>query len=88
MTDSSLGSLSRWPQGGLDIRALRSMIREAFYPKWWKSKKVIRVNSDGSRTLVAKNDGECEDAATCADNEYSLDAVQFLAVFRARGANV
>jgi cytochrome c peroxidase len=80
-TDSVLGSMSRWPQGGLALDRYDQMIRKAFHPKWWKSKKVIRVNADGSKTLVAKNDGECEDVTTCAENEYSLLQYNFSLFF-------
>lgn len=79
-TDSVLGSLSRWPQPGLSFSRYDQMIKAAFYEKWWKSKKVIRVNADGSKTLVAKNDSECEDG-TCAENEYSLLQYNFSLFF-------
>jgi len=80
-TDSTLGAMSRWPQGGLVYARYDQMIRQAFSPKWWKSKMVIRVNADGSKTLVDKNNGECEDAATCTDNEYSLMKYNFSLFF-------
>ncbi|HEY6122404.1 MAG TPA: cytochrome c peroxidase [Pyrinomonadaceae bacterium] len=79
-TDSVLGSMSSWPHKGLSFGHYDQMIKAAFYEKWWKSKKLIRVNSDGSKTLVAKNDGECEDAS-CGENEYSLIQYNFSLFF-------
>jgi cytochrome c peroxidase len=80
-TDSALGPMSRWPDRGLSLARYDQMIRAAFHPKWWKSKMVIRVNTDGSKTLVAKNDGECESETTCAGNEYSLMQYNFSLFF-------
>jgi cytochrome c peroxidase len=79
-TDSVLGPVSRWPSPGLTFDTYDKMIKAAFFDKWWKAKKVIRVNDDGSKTLIAKNDGEC-DAATCAPNEYSLVQYNFSLFF-------
>src|SRR5215207_1820840 len=59
-TDSVLGPMSRWPQKGLAPAKYDEMIKAAFYGRWWKATKVIRVNADGSTTLVAKNNGECD----------------------------
>ena len=79
-TDSVLGPLSRWPNAGLSVARYDKLIKGAFYEKWWKSKKLIRVNADGSKTLVAKNDGECEDV-DCSDNEYALIQYNFSLFF-------
>ena len=79
-TDSVLGSMSRWPQKGLSFSRYDEMIKTAFYEKWWKARKLIRVNDDGSTTLVSKNDGECEDG-TCGENEYSLIQYNFSLFF-------
>ena len=79
-TDSVLGPMSRWPNGGLTFPRYDNMIKAAFLEKWWRSKKLIRVNEDGSRTLVSKNNGECEDD-TCAENEYSLMQYNFSLFF-------
>ena len=79
-TDSLLGSMSRWPQKGLSFNRYDQMIKVAFHEKWWKTKKLIRVNEDGSKTLVSKNDGECEDGA-CGENEYSLIQYNFSLFF-------
>jgi cytochrome c peroxidase len=79
-TDSLLGAASRWPQKGLAFSAYDQMIKGASYEHWWRSNKVIRVNEDGSRTLVAKNKGECT-ASTCSANEYSLMQYNFALFF-------
>jgi cytochrome c peroxidase len=80
LTDSLLGSMSRWPQKGLSFSRYDEMIKMAFHEKWWKAKKLIRVNEDGSKTLVSKNDGECEDGM-CGENEYSLIQYNFSLFF-------
>ena len=79
-SDSVLGSMSRWPQRGLAFPRYDRMIKDAFYDKWWRARKLIRVNADGSKTLVARNDGECEDD-NCAENEYSLIQYNFSLFF-------
>jgi cytochrome c peroxidase len=80
-TDSVLGSMARWPNAGLGFDRYNQMVQAAFHAKWWRSTKVIRVNGDGSKTLVAKNNGECEDETTCAANEYSLLQYNFSLFF-------
>ncbi len=80
-SDSVLGSLSRWPKEGLSVARYDKLIKAAFHEKWWRSKKLIRVNADGTKTLVAKNDGECEDQSTCGDNEYALIQYNFSLFF-------
>ena len=79
-TDSVLGSMSRWPQKGLSFDRYDQMIKVAFHEKWWKSKKIIRVNEDGSKTLISRNDGECEDE-TCGENEFALIQYNFSLFF-------
>src|SRR5262245_5659496 len=70
LTDSVLGSMSRWPQPGLAISRYDEMIKLAFHEKWWKSLKLIRVNADGSTSVISKNDGDCE-VSSCGENEYT-----------------
>jgi len=70
-TDSVLGPSSRWPQKGLTFNRYDQMIKTAFQERWWRSNKVIRVNADGTKSLVAKNQGDCG-AGNCSANEYSL----------------
>jgi len=79
-TDSLLGPMTRWPNKGLVFPRYDDMIKTAFYEKWWRSKMVIRINADGSKTLIAKNNGECEEG-TCSENEYSLLQYNFSLFF-------
>jgi cytochrome c peroxidase len=80
VTDSVLGTMTRWPQKGLDFNRYDQMIKTAFHEQWWRSSKVIRVNADGSTTLVAKNKGECG-TSNCSTNEYSLLQYNFALFF-------
>ncbi len=80
LTDSVLGPMSRFPRKGLSFNRYDQMIKVAFHEKWWKSRKLIRVNSDGTKTLVPKNDGECEDH-NCSEDEYSLMQYNFSLFF-------
>jgi cytochrome c peroxidase len=68
--------MSRWPNKGLAFNRYDDMIKTAFYEKWWRSKMLIRVNADGSKTLIAQNNGDCEDGL-CNENEYSLMQYNF-----------
>ena len=79
-TDSVLGTMTRWPQKGLAFNRYDQMIKTAFHEQWWRSSKVIRVNADGSKTLVAKNKGECG-TSNCSANEYSLMQYNFALFF-------
>jgi cytochrome c peroxidase len=79
-TDSVLGKMSRWPQKGLALNRYDQMIKAAFHEQWWRSNRVIRVNADGSKTLVAKNKGECG-TGNCSANEYSLMQYNFALFF-------
>lgn len=77
-TDSVLGALSRWPKAGLSFNRYDKLIQAAFHERWWKSKSIIRVNADGSRSVVARNDG-CDD--DCSDEEYDLIQYNFAFFF-------
>lgn len=79
-TDSVLGPMSRWPNKGLAFNRYDDLIKMAFHEIWWRSKMVIRVNEDGSKTLIAKNSGACEDS-TCSENEYSMLQYNFSLFF-------
>ncbi len=79
-TDSVLGPMSSWPGRGLTFGKYDQMIKSAFFEKWWKSKKLIRVNADGSKTLVAKNNGDC-DGTECTETEYALIQYNFSLFF-------
>ncbi len=79
-TDSVLGPMSRWPLKGLTFGRYDQMIKLAFHEKWWKSRLLIRVNEDGSKTLVPRDEGECE-SANCDENEYALIQYNFSLFF-------
>ena len=78
-TDSVLGSMSRWPKKGLSFNRYDKMIQEAFHEKWWNSKKLIRVNADGTKTVVDKNDGKHDDDLDA--NDYALIQYNFSLFF-------
>ena len=72
--DSVLGSDSRSPRPGLDIASYDQLIRKAFKKEWWKSKSIIQVDSNGTPTILAKNDdnNESEEGQTLPANQFSL----------------
>src|SRR5262245_46690737 len=78
-SDSTLGRLSRWPQQGLAFNRYDQMIREAFHEKWWNSPKLIRVNSDGSTTVVTRKQGANDD--NLGANDYALIQYNFSLFF-------
>jgi cytochrome c peroxidase len=53
-SDSVLGEMSRSPKKGIDFNRYDQMIKEAFHEKWWKSPRLIRVNADGTTTVVKR----------------------------------
>lgn len=82
-TDGVLGAVSRWPEAGLTFNRYDQMIKLAFHEKWWKSKKLIRVNPDGTTTVVDKNGGS-EDGSydepvedPLPENDYALIQYNF-----------
>jgi len=79
-TDSVLGIFSRWPQAGIAVSSYDRLIRQAFHEQWYRAKKIIRVNDDGTLTFVDKNGGECPVGA-CAPNEFSLIEFNFTLFF-------
>lgn len=81
-SDSVLGSMSRWPQEGITFNRYDKMIQEAFDEKWWNAKVLIRVNPDGTRTLVKNDKDDKQEAAdNLPDNEYSLLQYNFSLFF-------
>ena len=76
-TDSVLGSMSRWPQTGLSLSRYDLMIQTAFQRKWWDARKLIRVNADGTKTLVDKHD----DDDNLPENEFALIQYNFSLFF-------
>jgi cytochrome c peroxidase len=77
-TDSVLGTMSRFPETGLGVNRYDLMIREAFHERWWNSTKLIRVNADGTTTLVDKKNAN-ED--NLPDNEFALIQYNFSLFF-------
>jgi cytochrome c peroxidase len=82
-TDSVLGAVSRWPDAGLTFNRYDKMIKLAFHEKWWKSKKVIRVNPDGTTTVLDKvggsEDGSYDEPVEdpLPENDYALIQYNF-----------
>jgi cytochrome c peroxidase len=86
-TDSVLGAMSRWPDKGLTFNRYDKMIKLAFHDKWWKSKKLIRVNPDGTTTVVDKNGGSDDGSYDepiedpLPENDYALIQYNFSLFF-------
>ncbi|MGE0643531.1 MAG: cytochrome-c peroxidase [Nitrospira sp.] len=64
--DSVLGSLSRWPQKGLNMSGYPELIQAAFHRQWWDSPKLIRIDANGTSTVIDPP------SVAPAANEYSL----------------
>jgi cytochrome c peroxidase len=78
LTDSVLGPMSRWPQAGLSLSRYDLMVQTAFHQKWWDSKKLIRVNADGTKTFLdKKNVGD----DNLPENEFALIQYNFSLFF-------
>lgn len=73
--DSVLGSLSRWPQKGLLASGYPELIRAAFHRQWWDSPKLIRIETNGTSTVIDPPSG------APAANEYSLMQHNFALIF-------
>jgi cytochrome c peroxidase len=73
--DSVLGADSRWPRPGLKNKTYDQLIKDAFKPEWWKSNRLIQVDSEGRRTFVRKPDRSLE------TNEYTLTEYNFSLFF-------
>jgi cytochrome c peroxidase len=70
--DSVLGTSSRAPQPGL-VGSYGGTIRDAFQSKWWNSTSIVKVNADGSRTLMPMpNRALANDEFTMAEYNFSL----------------
>ncbi len=71
--DSVFGTNSRYPEPGLKTDTYEKLIETAFKPEWWKSNRIIRINSDGSRTVDNKPDGDLTtDEYTLMEYNFSL----------------
>jgi putative copper export protein len=57
------------------------MIEAAFHERWSRTKPLIRVNADGTTSLVAANDAACRGNRSCRENEYSLVECNFSLFF-------
>ncbi|MGF1938946.1 MAG: cytochrome-c peroxidase [Nostoc sp. ChiQUE02] len=73
--DSVLGKDSRSPKPGLKDRTYTQMIQDAFKPEWWKSNRLIQVDSEGQRTFVKRPDRSLQ------TNEYTLLEYNFSLFF-------
>lgn len=73
--DSVLGPFSRWPNPGLAVPTYDAMIKAAFHPRWWASSRIIRVNADGTKSIVKKED------SNPASEEYTLIQYNFTLFF-------
>jgi cytochrome c peroxidase len=69
--------MSRWPQRGLSLSRYDLMIQTAFHDKWWNARKLIRVNADGTKTLIDKHD----DDDNLPENEFALIQYNFSLFF-------
>src|SRR5262249_45357716 len=74
-THSRLGPFSRWPNPGLAVPTYDAMIKAAFHPRWWASSRIIRVNADGTKSVVKKED------SNPASEEYTLIQYNFTLFF-------
>ncbi|MEH1913663.1 cytochrome-c peroxidase [Nostoc sp.] len=73
--DSILGKDSRSPKPGIKDRTYTQMIEDAFKPEWWKSNRLIQVDSEGRRTFVKRPDRSLQ------TNEYTLLEYNFSLFF-------
>jgi cytochrome c peroxidase len=78
-SDSTLGELSRWPEKGINFNRYDEMIKAAFHEKWWNSPKLIRVNPDGTTTVVKRKKGAHDDNLGASD--YALIQYNFSLFF-------
>jgi len=71
--DSVLGSLSRWPQPGLQDKSYEDMIEDAFKREWWDSQYIIKVDSTGGTQYIRKPQGpSATDEFSVMDYNFSL----------------
>lgn len=75
--DSVLGPMSRAPYRGLSVPNYKEMVKAAFNADWYASDKFVRVNSDGSISLLSAKDGvkskfKGENTYTQAEYNFSL----------------
>jgi hypothetical protein len=78
-SDSVLGPMSRYPENGLVFSRYDQMIQAAFHEGWWKSSRLIRVNSDGTTTVINRGKGAKDD--DLGANDYALIQYNFSLFF-------
>ncbi len=69
--DSVLGKDSKVPELGLKTDNYEKLIERAFQSQWWKSNRMIQIDSNGTRTVVKKPDRSLQ------TNEYTLTEYNF-----------
>src|SRR4028119_2428021 len=70
--DSVLGTLSRWPQPGLQEKSYENMIEDAFQREWWDSKQIIKIDANGTRSFKQPQGPLATDEFTLMDYNFSL----------------
>jgi len=83
-TDSVLGPWTGERKTGLVFNRYDQMIQEAFHEKWWKSSKLIRVNADGTTTVIKRGKdkkGQETPDDNLGANEYALIQYNFSLFF-------
>src|SRR4028119_1073615 len=70
--DSVLGTLSRWPQPGLQEKSYENMIEDAFQREWWDSKQIIKIDANGTRSFKQPQGALATDEFTLMDYNFSL----------------
>lgn len=73
--DSVLGADSRSPKPGLKDKTYEQLVKDAFKPEWWKSNRLIQVDSKGRRTFVNSPDDSSQ------TKEYTLLEYNFSLFF-------
>lgn len=81
--DSVLGPLTRGRKAGLVYNRYDRMIQEAFHDKWWKSQKLIRVNPDGTTSVIKRGTKKGKEAHDddLGENDYALIQYNFSLFF-------
>ena len=74
-TDSVLGEMSRYPDGGLKVDSYEKLVQHAFQKKYWDSDQLAQVAADGSVRIVDRADN---DPST---EEFTLSQYNFALFF-------
>ena len=75
--DSVLGPVSRAPNKGLKVGSYKDMVKAAFKADWYASSEYVRVNEDGTISILNTKDGakskaNGENTYTQAEYNFSL----------------